>query len=485
MSLRLLVVFAGLAAALWAFRNWRRAIEASLVLLVFEGAIRKWLFPGAQDLVYFGKDVLLLAAFLGYFQRRPRTAEVVPPALGAALIAASGFGALQIFNPNLPNVLVGLLGFKAYFLYVPLLWVMPAVFPDDRALAAFLRRYIWLSIPVALLALAQFRAPADSSLNVYARSAGPGSYVTTFGSSTQVRVTGTFSYITGYSSYLLAMTILLLAVLAATRWRFRGNLVVFAALGMTLLGMLMSGSRGPVFMLALLLPLYFWLGLAREGGAGRTLGQLLVVGGLLAVGLNYFGTEAVEAFYGRASGTSDFGSRLASPFVQPLHAFEEAGFLGYGIGATHQTAAAVTKDLPAYSWLHGVVLEGEPGQVMLELGPIGFALVYFVRLYLIFFALRQVFRLRTPFHRALATSALLFFLAHLPGAVVFNVTSGVYFWFFAGLLTLVLRLDRAPVAVPATVPPPAAPAAVSAPTRRRPRPAQAPDPARPAWPLPP
>ena len=91
-----------------------------------------------------------------------------------------------------------------------------------------------------------------------------------------MRVTGTFSFIIGYTSYLLATTILILVILATTRWRFRGNLLVFGALGMTLLGMLMSGSRGPVFLLALLFPLYWWLAVVREKQSGQTFVRLLL-----------------------------------------------------------------------------------------------------------------------------------------------------------------------------------------------------------------
>ena len=56
--------------------------------------------------------------------------------------------------------------------------------------------------------------------------------------------------------------------------------------------------------------------------------------------------------------------------------------------------------------------------------------------------LREALRLRTSFHRAAATAAFLFFLAELPVGIVFDVTTDIYFWFFAGLLMAVMRLDR-------------------------------------------
>ena len=116
-----------------------------------------------------------------------------------------------------------------------------------------------------------------------------------------------------------------------------------------------------------------------------------------------------------------------------------------------------------YSWLHGLAVEVESGRVMLELGPLGFLLVYFVRLYLAFFAFRQALRLRTRFHRALATASFLFFLAGSPGGVVFDVTSDLYYWFFGGLLLLArcgsTARPRRQAARPDTPPRPALPAA--------------------------
>jgi hypothetical protein len=463
MSIRVLIMLAGGGAAVWAFRRWRTAVQFALLLMIFEGAIRKWVFPGAQDLVYFAKDVLLLGAYLGFFRERPRLRLRLPalPAFYGLLAAAALFGLLEVFNPGLPNLLVGIFGFKAYFYYVPLLFVVPAAFPNDAAVHRFLWRYALIAIPVGLLAVAQFFSPASSFLNTYARS-NEDAYVATFGSSTYVRVTSTFSFITGFTTYLLATVILILALLGAGRWRFRGHLLMFGALGMTLLGMLMSGSRAPVVFLILLFPLYWWLAVIRERGGSAAFGRLLIALALIGLSLSSTttGQKAIDAFLGRAAGGGDVSSRFASPLLSPYLLLPEVGLLGFGIGATHQTAATLAPGLVPYSWLHGLNVEVETGRVMLELGPIGFALVYFLRVYLAAYAFRQVLALRTRFHRALAIASFLFFLTAIPGGAVFDVTSDFYYWFFAGLLMLAIRFDRAAVqkavsaaAVPRPVPP--------------------------------
>lgn len=445
MTVRLLIVLAGLAAGVWSIRRWRSAVQAAMVLVILEGAIRKWLVPGAQDLVYFAKDVFLLGAYIGWFQQRARLRYRPPalPLLWGALGFAAMLGLLQVFNPNLPNLLVGLLGFKAYFFYVPLIWLIPVTFRTDAEIGTALRRYNLLAIPVGLLAVAQFLSPPSSPLNTYAR---PGSeaaaYIATFGSSDHVRVTATFSFISGYTAYLLTMAILLLVWLGATRWNLRGNLLLYGAFGITLLGMLMTGSRGPVVLLLGLLPFYWWLGVMREKGGGGTMGRLVLGSTLVLALVGWLGQDAIAAFYGRALGVGDVPSRVTTPFQAPLLLLPEAGLIGLGIGSTHQTAAAVTPGIPPYAWLRGLMIEAETGRVMLELGAIGFTIFYLIRIGLILFAFTQIFRLRTRFHRALAVGSFLYLLGTLPGSIVFDLTSGIYYWTFVGLLFLAMRLDQ-------------------------------------------
>jgi hypothetical protein len=471
MNTRVLLMLAGGAMAVWAFRRWRLAVQFAMVLLILEGAIRKWVFPGSQDLVYFAKDVVFLGTYLGFLRDRSRLRLWVPhlPTLYIALALGVIVGLLQIFNPSLPNLLVGVFGFKAYFFYVPLLFVLPAAFPNSAALYRFLRLYVLASIPIGLLAVAQFFSPPTSILNAYARTNQDDIYIATFGSSSYVRVTGTFSFISGYTAYLLVIAILVLALLGAVGWRFRGQLSLFAVLGMTLLGILMTGSRGPVLFLVLCFPLYWWLAVIRERGRGVAFGRLILALILVAAFLGYVGRDAISAFYGRAAGVADVKGRLAAPLTSPYRMLPEAGLIGFGIGATHQTAATLASSLIPYSWLKGNIVEAESGRVMLELGSVGFFLVYFVRLYLAVFSFRQAVTLRSRFHRTLATACFLFFLTAIPGGAVFDVISDVYYWFFAGLLVLAMKLDRAAVraasrpVVRRAQPEPALPAAAHAP----------------------
>jgi hypothetical protein len=448
MDSRLLLGFAAVVAAFWAFRSWRRAILVAMWLLVIEGALRKWVLPGAQDIVYFAKDVLLLAAYLGFLRDREQVRDllVISRPLAALLLAAAGFGLVQVFNPALPNLAVGLFGFKAYFLYVPLVFILPAVFETRNDLARFLYPYALLAIPVGLLASLQFASPAASTLNTYAWDADT-SQIVTFGMSSRVRVTATFSFITGYVSFLFASLLLLLSLLTVVGWRFKGNFLLYGALAMTFLGMLLSGSRWPIFMLIGLMPIYLALLLFRERG-GAAFARLTLAGAVLVALIAYGASDLVSTYYDRFSGNSDVAGRMVSPLTSPLQMANRAGLAGYGIGATHQAAPNLAPGVPPYSWLDGLILEEESSRVMVELGILGFLLTYGFRILLLFLALDQTRRARDPLARSIAIASLLFFIAHLPSGMVFNVTANLYFWFFAGLLLLSRRLDRQEAPVP-------------------------------------
>jgi hypothetical protein len=448
MMSRVLLIVVVIAAAVWSMNRWRLGVQVAMVLLVFEGAIRKWVLPGSQDLVYFAKDVVLLGCYAGFFGRDLRLSRLarVPPWLVGLLIAGAVYGGLALANPRVPNILTGLFGFKSYFLYFPLIFIVPATFNSEAELTRFLYRYALLAIPVGLLAVVQFRSPASSLINTYAWNPGDTSQIVTFGISEQVRVTGTFSFISGFAVYVLVIALTIMALLAAQRWRIRGNVLLFLALTLTLTGMLMTGSRAPVLQLTLLLPVYLWFTVVKARGGAATLGRILVVVALGAALFAQAFSPAAEAFLARASGGEDAPSRIMGPLVEPYYAFDSGGFLGDGIGTTHQAAPKL-----AVSGVPGVwgppaateaMFEGESGRVMLELGLLGFLLIYLPRIALIFVAVRYVSALQRPSLRGLGTASLLIVVVSLPGAIVFNVTQGLFFWFFVGVLFAVTRLDR-------------------------------------------
>src|SRR5262249_19009476 len=187
--------------AFLAVKYWQRALFGVFVLLVFEGALRKWAFPGAQAQIYLVKDAILLAAYLGFLldSRRKRPEPKGIGLIKIILIVSFVWSCIEVLNPNSPSILVGLMGLKLYFLYVPVAFILPHAIKSREHLLPLIRRYIIMAIPVAVLGFIQIAAGPASSLNVYvAQSEDAPTALAYFGKQDFVRTSGTFSYISGY-----------------------------------------------------------------------------------------------------------------------------------------------------------------------------------------------------------------------------------------------------------------------------------------------
>src|SRR5262245_42261128 len=185
-----------------AIRYWQRALFGVFVLMVFEGALRKWAFPWAQAQIYLVKDAILLGVYLGFIldSRRklpsPKGVDLIKAVLGLSFI----FGCFEVLNPNSPSILVGLVGLKTYFLYAPVAFILPYAITSREHLFILIRRYLIMAIPIAVLGFIQIMAGPESSLNTYVSHSEVSEAQLAFfgqGEEQSVRASGTFSYISG------------------------------------------------------------------------------------------------------------------------------------------------------------------------------------------------------------------------------------------------------------------------------------------------
>ena len=115
-ALMLIGGLGGAVIVMLAFANWRAALKATLVVLLFEGAIRKWILPTGQELVYFLKDGILLGAYLRFFifpDPELRRYQISAPVFAFWILALCV--CFSAFNPNINSLLISLYGIKIYF----------------------------------------------------------------------------------------------------------------------------------------------------------------------------------------------------------------------------------------------------------------------------------------------------------------------------------------------------------------------------------
>ncbi|KAB8317540.1 hypothetical protein SD81_019825 [Tolypothrix campylonemoides VB511288] len=437
----LLIALVVLGAIVWiSSLNWRFTVKAVLVLIIFEGVLRKWVLPQASDLIYFLKDFVLLGAYIRYYLSSELKYPLQRNTLTIALLMAISWSVFQAFNPSLGSPVIGFFGLKAYFFYISLMWMLPTLFQSKEELYKFLRSYLLLAIPVCLLAVAQFFSPPSSLINVYA--AGQEANATAGGA---VRVTGTFSYILGYSTYLVTCFSFLIPILTLPQtrmWRW----LTFAEALLVVGTSFMTGARGLILYEVLFVVGYASvLVLTQPSIAARATKQLILPIVLISALVPIFFSNAINTFSSRATTASDshmFLERAFSAFAEPGLAAQLKGFDGYGTGATHQAVSALRKGLNLPLGEAPPPSEGEMGRIVLELGLLGFVFWYGVRLLLIFSIWHIFLKLKTPFLRQSALAALLLHLINISSQLVFNNTFAIYYWFFSGFIFLLPTLEH-------------------------------------------
>jgi hypothetical protein len=163
-------------------------------LLIFEGALRKWIFPGLSEPLLMARDPICIAAIaLGWHYLMHGINQICIVTLyaiaGLAMVFAMLFGHKDWFT--------ALFGARILFLHFPIIFLFGAVFTIDDAWK-FAKALLLLSIPMTMLIAFQFSLPQDHFINVAPGgegSAGFGGVLDKF------RPPGTFSFISNLSSF--------------------------------------------------------------------------------------------------------------------------------------------------------------------------------------------------------------------------------------------------------------------------------------------
>jgi hypothetical protein len=430
-----------------AIRYWQRALFAVFVLIVFEGALRKWAFPWAQAQIYLVKDAVLLAAYVGYLLDGQRNQPKLRNGglIKVVLVLSFAFGCVEVLNPNSPSILVGLVGLKTYFLYAPVAFILPYAFKSREHFLDLIRRYLIMAIPVAVLGFVQIAAGPESILNTYvsysddAEAAG-----TRFGAEYDlVRTSGTFSYISGYVVFLSFIAFLAIGYNTAKGWRVKTNIAPILALVLVIGAMFTTGSRAPVYILVATGPLILGMAVTSRVLASQTALRLLILIPVIAIVAVSLSSRAYEGFVDRATSSPDsMLSRVVSaPLDQTIGALSEAPALGFGIGTTHATGLTIMQT-NEFWWLHNLLVEEEPARVAEELGVLGLLLIYSLRFLIVAFALRCAMSFKDSAYRSLAIVLTIYLTIHILLPIINNPTANLYYWGALGLLLAMHRLER-------------------------------------------
>ena len=357
-------------------RNIRRLIWLYFWLLLIEGALRKWVLPQLSNPLLVIRDPVVLLIYVLAIQARvfPRNAWILSLAIIAFFSVVVSFIALWPYLPPSRIVLVSGFGFRANFLHLPLIFLMPRVLrPED------VKRIGWWSlvlvVPMSLLMVAQFQAAPDSLLNRTATGEGE-MLMSALG---KVRTAGTFSFVVGVVAYFALVTGFL--VWAALKRSIYRNWVLLAAVIALLIGIAVSGSRSVVGACAVVVCSLVPVLILRPSAVNR-FGQAL----LAAVVLGFIVTktpifkEGLDVLTTRFSDVAESEeqsiaagliSRVFEGFSEGIRVLPMAPFFGYGLGVGTNAGAKIVTGQTSF-----LLAEGEWARLIFESGPvIGLAFV--------------------------------------------------------------------------------------------------------------
>lgn len=418
-----------------------------LILLIFEGSLRKWVFPEAADLLLIVRDpVVLLIYVLALVQQRfPVNGFIVTIAILAVI---SVFFSLATGQHNLVVMLYGL---RINYVHLPLIWVMGAVMnvKDVRWIGSFL---LLIAIPMTIVMVLQFQSPMDAVIN---RGVGGDEFGQIFGADGRIRPPGFFSFITGPQLF-LPLAAAFFCHQAGGRRHLPWILLVAAGMAIAI-ALPVSISRTAMLATALVgaVAAFTLLFSANRGGAILKTGLVAVV---VLYGLSFLPvfSEGREVFLSRwetaAAGSGgdaweNVSNRVFGGLFQPFYMMTRASFFGEGIGVGSNVGARLISGSVGF-----LLAEDEWSKVILELGPLlGAAFLIFrlvLTVHLGWHALQALLQTREslPLLLFAATGlAVLQFQWGPPTVLGFTV-------FGSGLILASLRPEPAPATAPAAAP---------------------------------
>jgi hypothetical protein len=364
-----------------------RAILFMYFLSLIEGPLRKWFLPELAGPITLLRDPFVIAiyayALAGGMMMRRGIASIW---LGFAALT-SGFGVLQYETSGF-NLAGWMLGVRAYWLYLPLAFVVAKTFRYEDVMS-FLRLNLWIALPYAMLVASQSNAGTGAWINQGIGGDEEASVRVAHGI---VRPFGLFTFTSPnvhFTAFMIAMFVALL--LAASR--ARPPLLLFLAMAAAVGTMaVLTGSRVIYFQVAAIFGItIIVVVLVRPTTA--TLRRILLITSLFPFTGLLFVTAfpemlaAMEVRFDQALAIErSIWNRVYYSFFTFIDAFQVAPVFGHGIGAG---APGVAQFLGLPQFLFGEAdTQRNVNELGIFLGAILLLLRWWLAIWLVILSLR-------------------------------------------------------------------------------------------------
>jgi hypothetical protein len=349
-------------------------ILAIYLIVIFEGALRKWVFPGAFDVLFFVREPVVAAAYIYALMKFGFPISSKAQMFGLGLVLAGIIaGAVNVMDHRLEPRIFGY-GIRNYFFYLPLIYIIAKRF-TYAGWCRLVAVNIWLQVPLAVLAIIQSQMPGSHWINAGLIENGL-TQSGVFGD--VIRVYGTFSSSSGQTTFIaFSMAILLWCLTLTKATRPVSNRALTLGSAGTLSMLAVSGSRGAFITTAFLAVVVMaskTLVLQIGWRSVRAVGVLTIV---LIVAMVTVFSNTSDALYQRSVGAAveeseiyRFGivGRIAADYVKFIAYLPVAPVLGFGVGTfgnANSDAALANGLLPV-----GYLPEDDWSRNICDLGPV-------------------------------------------------------------------------------------------------------------------
>ncbi|MBY0427051.1 MAG: hypothetical protein K2Q22_15560 [Cytophagales bacterium] len=355
----------------------KQLIWAYFWLLIFEGALRKWLLPELSAPLLIVRDPI---AILIFFIARNR--GLLP--LNGFVLGMSTIGILGIFTSMVSghrNLFVSLYGARAYLIHFPLIFIIGRVFEREDILKMG-KMFLWTSLPMIVLIGFQFYSPQSAWVNRGIGGDVNGGGFT--GAMGYYRPPGTFSFTTGVAQYFSFV-----GVFVFYFWLSPKGVNIFLLISSTialLAALPFSISRALFFQTLLTLAFALLGGVRKPKHILRLVIASLVVVVIVIIGSNstiiQTSIEVLETRFSNASSTEGgvegtIIDRFLGGLIGALTNFGDWPIFGYGLGIGSNVASMLLRGFVDFT-----VGEDEWTRTIGELGPfLGLALIL-IRIFL-------------------------------------------------------------------------------------------------------
>jgi hypothetical protein len=337
-------------------RNLRLLVWTYFFLLIFEGALRKWIVPALDAPLLIIRDPLVVWIYYEAYRNRLffNNAFFIPTLVLAFFTALFS----TLFGEG--NLFITVYGIHADYLQIPLIFLLPQIFHRDDVIAMG-KVILYISIFMAALCIYQFRSPQDSFINKGAMNTW---YLT-------VRPSGTFSFVSGPVAFFpLAVAFIYLGFLRARTYPFW--LLVASSVAI-MLAAACSGSRSVLISIGIVTAMAILCVLLRGKGIGGMFAAAIVMVILLQVlsmlpvfqdGIDQLNRRFKDAAFS-GEDTSGMVNRYANTMEGPIANLSRSTLFGHGLGLGTNAAAGLLTGGREF-----LGSEDEWGRLIFESGPI-------------------------------------------------------------------------------------------------------------------